>query len=170
MGENKEKLEAKLVPTLRQGIDIIKMVLFKELKPYLENKYPQMPPDDIARLTGAVVNSLFCIENMEKTVADFIADHRHTVQQEMEAFASNFGHLTIPLTDALRIQYLCDSQEGIDSEPVLEKARKLDILIKDRDVPLPGAFMSLVRSFGVAYKILEPMNFHAQSQNTRHET
>ena len=157
MGENKEKLEAKLVPTLRQGIDIIKMVLFKELKPHLENKYLQMSTDDIARLTSAVVNSLFCIENMEKTVADFMADHQDTVQQELEAFASNFDHLTIPLTDALRIQYLCDCQEGLDSEAVLEKARKLDILIKGRDVPLPGAFMSIVRSFGVAYKILEPM-------------
>ncbi|MEN8246263.1 MAG: hypothetical protein ABFS43_15345 [Thermodesulfobacteriota bacterium] len=157
MSKNKEKLEGDLVPTLRQGIDIIKMVLFKDLKPSLENRYPQMPPDDIARLTGAVVNSLFCIENMEKTVADFMADHQHTVQQELKAFASNFDHLTIPLTDALRIQYLCDCQEGIDSEAVLEKARKFDILIKDRDVPLPGAFMSMVRSFGVAYKILEPM-------------
>jgi hypothetical protein len=157
MDENKEKIEAKLVPTLRQGIDIIKMVLFKELKPYLEKKNPQMSTDDIALLTGAVVNSLFCIENMEKTVADFLADHQDTVQQELEAFASNFNHLTIPLTDALRIQYLCDCQEGIDSEAVLEKARTLEILIEDRDVPLPGAFMSIVRSFGVAYKILEPM-------------
>ena len=170
MSESEKKIQGDLVPTLRQGIDIIKMVLFKELKPYLENKYPRISTDDIARLTGAVVNSLFCIENMEKTVADFMADHQDTVQQELDAFASNFDHLTIAITDALRIQYLCDCQEGIDSEAVLEKALKLDVLIKDRDVPLPGAFMSLVRSFGVAYKILEPMNSHAPSRNARHET
>jgi hypothetical protein len=61
----------------------------------------------------------------------------------------------IPLTDALRIQYLCDSHEGVNSESVLEKAKNLNIILTDRKVPLPGAFMSLVRSFGVAYKILE---------------
>ena len=157
MHEKKEKLDGKLVPTLRQGIDIIKIVLFKEFKPNLEKKYSRMTPDDIARLTGAVVNGLFGVENMEKTVSDFVADHRQFVQAELQAFASNFDHLTIPLTDALRIQYLCDSQEGIDSESVLEKARKRGILIQDRDVPMPGAFMSVVRSFGVAYNILEPI-------------
>lgn len=156
MTDNTDKIEGKLIPTLRQGIDIIKMVLFKEIGPHLEKQYPQMLPEDKAWLTGAVVNGLFGVENMEKTVADFIADHNHIVQQEMEAFASNFDHLTIPVTDALRIQYLCDSQEGINSETVLEKARKLGILIEDRDIPLPGSFMSLVRSFGVAYKILQP--------------
>ncbi|MBT8374107.1 MAG: hypothetical protein KJN80_04260, partial [Deltaproteobacteria bacterium] len=54
-------------------------------------------------------------------------------------------------------QYLCDCQEGENSESVLEKAKKLNILLTDREVPFPGAFMSLVRSFGVAYKILEPI-------------
>ena len=153
----KEKIDGQLVPTLRQGIDIIKMVLFKEIRPYLEEQYQHMTPGNKALLAGAVVNNLFGVENMEKTVADFIADHQQIVHQELEAFSSNFDHLKIPLTDALRIQYLCDSHEGIDSETVLEKARKLDILIQERDVTLPGAFMSLVRSFGVAYKILEPM-------------
>ena len=38
MNENKEKpkkekIDGQLVPTLRQGIDIIKMVLFKEIRP-----------------------------------------------------------------------------------------------------------------------------------------
>ena len=55
------------------------------------------------------------------------------------------------------IRYLCDSQEGINSETVLERARETNILIENRDVRLPGAFMSIVRSFGVAYKILAPM-------------
>ena len=153
----KEKIDGQLVPALRQGIDIIKMVLYKEIRPYLKKRYRQMTPEDNARLTGVLVNGLFGDDNMEKTVADFAANHNQIVRQEMQAFASNFDHLKIPLTDALRIQYLCDTQEGIDSETVLEKARTLDILIQDRDAPLPGAFMSLVRSFGVAYKILEPM-------------
>ncbi len=157
MTEKKETIESKLVPALRQGIDIIKMVLFKELKPHLEKQYPKMAIDDINRLAGAIVNTLFGIENLDKTIAGFIRSNEPVIKTEVAGIASNFDHLRIPLTDALRIQYLCDSQEGIDSETVLERAREANILIEDRDVRLPGAFMSIVRSFGIAYKILAPM-------------
>jgi hypothetical protein len=68
--------------------------------------------------------------------------------------SKNLDHLRIPLTDALRIQFLCDSHEGIDSTAVLERAERQEILIVEREVPLPGAFMSVVRSFGRAYGIL----------------
>ena len=157
MRENEKKFQGEIVPTLRQGIDIIKMVLFKELKPHMEKGYPQMAAEDTARLTGAVINDLFGIQDMEKSVETFTAANQHLIDAEVAAFAENFDHLRIPLTDALRVQYLCDSHEGINSESILEKADKVRILISERDVPLPGAFMSIVRSFGVAYKILEPL-------------
>jgi hypothetical protein len=48
-----------------------------------------------------------------------------------------------------------DVTPALNSESVLEKAKNLNIILTDREVPFPGAFMSLVRSFGVAYKILE---------------
>jgi hypothetical protein len=155
MTQNKKKIDAKLVPVLREGIDIIKMVLFNELKPFLEKRYPERDPGDITRLTGAVVNGLFGIENMEEPFLSFTRENAQVIKKEVEAIATNFDHLHIPLTDALRIQYLCDCHEGVNSESVLEKAKNLNIILTDREVPLPGAFMSLVRSFGVAYKILE---------------
>ena len=155
MTQNKKKIDAKLVPVLREGIDIIKIVLFNELKPFLEKRYPERDPGDIIRLTGAVVNDLFGVENMEEPFASFARENAHVIKKEVEAIATNFDHLHIPLTDALRIQYLCDSHEGVNSESVLEKAKDLNIILTDREVPLPGAFMSLVRSFGIAYKILE---------------
>ena len=157
MTQDKEKIDAKLVPVLREGIDIIKMVLFNELKPFLEKRYPQKDPVDITRLAGAVVNDLFGVENMEEPFASFTRENAQVIKKELGAIATHFDHLHIPLTDALRIQYLCDCQEDVNSESVLEKAKKLNIILTDREVPLPGAFMSLVRSFGVAYKILEPI-------------
>ena len=150
-----KKIDAKLVPVLREGIDIIKMVLFNELKPFLEKRYPERDPGDITRLTGAVVNDLFGVENMEEPFASFTKENAQVIKKEVEAIATNFDHLRIPLTDAFRIQYLFDSHEDVNSESVLEKAKNLNIILTDREVPLPGAFMSLVRSFGVAYKILE---------------
>jgi hypothetical protein len=157
MTQEKEKLDAKLVPVLREGIDIIKMVLFNELKPYFEKSYPQRDPGDITRLAGAVVNDLFGVENMEEPFASFYRENAQVIKKEVKAIATHFDYLHIPLTDALRMQYLCDCQEGENGESVLEKAKNLKILLTDREVPLPGAFMSLVRSFGVAYKILEPI-------------
>jgi len=155
MTQDKIKIDAKLLPVLREGIDIIKMVLFNELKPFLEKRYPERDPGDITRLAGAVVNDLFGVENMEEPFVSFTRGNAQVVKKEVEAIATNFDHLHIPLTDALRIQYLCDCQEGVNSESVLEKAKNLNIILTDREVPWPGAFMSLVRSFGVAYKILE---------------
>ncbi len=157
MTQNKKKIDAKLVPVLREGIDIIRMVLFNELKPFLEKRYPERDPGDIIRLTGAVVNDLFGIENMEEPFASFTREKAQIIKKEVEANATNFDHLHITQTLAHRIQYLCDSNEGVNSESVLEKAKNLNIILTDREVPLPGAFMSLVRSFGVAYKILEPI-------------
>jgi len=157
MTRNKEKLDAKLVPVLREGIDIIKMVLFKELKPFLEKRYPKTDLDDITLLSGTIVNELFGVENIKEPFASFKRKNEQIIKKEVAAIATNFDHLHIPLTDALRIQYLCDSHENVDSKNVLERAKNLNIILPDREVPLPGAFMSLVRSFGVAYKILEQM-------------
>jgi len=157
MSENEKKIQGEIVPTLRQGIDILKMVLFKELKPHLEKRYPHLAQEESGRLTGAVINNLFGIKDMEMSVETFTRANQDLIDAEVTAFAENFDHLRIPLTDALRVQYLCDSHEGINSETILEKAEKVKILISERDVPLPGAFMSIVRSFGVAYKILEPL-------------
>jgi len=157
MSDKEKKIEGNLVPTLRQGIDIIKMVLFKELKPYLEKKYSGLTPDEILLLTGAIVNGLFGIENMEASIREFINNNQSIVEKEVTSFTTRFDHLQIPLNDALRIQYLCNSHEGVNSESILKKAETLQILMQDREVPMPGAFMGLVRSFGVAYKILEPI-------------
>jgi len=157
MYENGADTRSDLVPTLRQGIDIIKMVLFKELKPHMEKRYPQLTAQDAARLAAAVINDLFGIKDMETSVEAFTAANRQRIDAEAAAFGDNFDHLRIPLTDALRVQYLCDSHEGINGKAVLEKADKRNILISERDVPLPGAFMNIVRAFGAAYKILEPL-------------
>jgi len=143
------------------------MVLFKELKPYLEKKYPDLNTEDTVRLTGAVVNDLFGIKNMEPSLEAFAEENRHRIDDEAAAFIHNFNHFQIPLNDALRIQYLCDCHEGVNSEAVLKKARKINALIEEREVPMPGAFMSLVRSFGVAYKILEPVKPETSEKDSR---
>ena len=147
--------ESKLLPVLRDAVNIIKIVLFKELKPYLEAKYPGQDSADIGRLAGAVVNELFGTPNNSPHFEQFTADNRPCIETEMDGLSVNFDNLKIPLTDALRIQFLCDNLEGIDSGPMLTQAETLGILLVDRPVPLPKTFMAMVRRIGVAYNILQ---------------
>lgn len=154
--ENKT-VEAKLVPILREGIDVIKMVLYAALKPALARKYAEMDTDRISRLAGAVVNNVFGIQNMAPPFMAFEKENQKTIQDVLKDIPTMCDHLRIPLTDALRMQFLCDNHEGVNSESVLERAGALNLLILERDVPMPGVFMSIVRSFGVAYKIIEPL-------------
>jgi hypothetical protein len=147
--------EPQIVPTLREGIDVIKMVLFRQLEPLLQKEYRQKDANFVNRLTGAVINDLFGVSLVGESIEVFAQKNQKAVKTASEIITTDLEHLRIPLTDALRIQFLCDSHEGIDSSSVLKQAQQNNILIADRDAPMPGAFMNIVRSFGRAYGILE---------------
>lgn len=147
--------EPQIVPTLREGIDIIKMVLFQELKPLLQARTKKTDANYANRLAGAAINDLFGVSLVGEAVEDFAKKNKKAVETASGLIATELAHLKIAVTDALRIQFLCDSHEGIDSTSVLKRARQNNILIAERDAPMPGAFMNYVRSFGRAYGILE---------------
>ena len=88
--------------------------------------------------------------------AGFAAANGDVIREVLESVASAFEKLKIPLTDALRVQFLCDDLEGIGHPDLLPRARSLGILIVDRPVPLPKTFMQLSRRLGAAYHILDP--------------
>lgn len=141
-------LENKLIPILREGIHIIKMVLFKTVREGLGERYTHQERTFVNQLTGAMVNELFCTPNREEPFLSFAVTNRPLIEEEMKKIAADFPELKIPLTDALRVQFLCDSQEGLDNPLLLTQARDLGILIIDRDIPLPDNFMTLARSLG----------------------
>ena len=152
------QVEAKLVPVLREGVNVVKMIFFKSLKPHLEERHPDRPPEYIGRLSGAVLNELFGATNTAEPFKSFAERNREIIDGELQQVAENFESLRIPLTDALRVQFLCDSRQGIDSQAVLSRARDLGVLIVDREVPLPKTFMNQVRRLGVAFNLLTPMD------------
>ncbi len=160
------EFESKLIPVLREGVVVVKMILYKELKPYLAEKYPDRDSSDIGMLTGAVINDLFGTPNTETRFMQFVDENRTVVDREITCIATRFEALRLPLTDALRVQFLCDSQEGIGNEGILTRAREVGILRMDRDVPLPKFFMNLVRRLGVAYRILSPQADLASLENS----
>ena len=149
-----EEYESKLLPIMREGADIIKMIFFKKLKERLSAKHMHRDQQYINKLTGAIVNDLFGTPNTQQPFATFVEENLFFIKLEMKSIATELQELRIPLTDALRVQFLCDSQEGVDSSAVLLHAKELGILIVDREVPLPAKFMNLVRRLGSSYDLL----------------
>lgn len=151
-------LENRLIPILREGIHIIKMVLFKTMRNGLAERYPHQERTFINQLTGAMINELFCTPNQEEPFLSFAITNRPLIDEGMKRIADDFPELRIPLTDALRVQFLCDSQEGLDNTVMLTQARDLGILIAERDIPLPDNFMTLARSLGEGSHVTHQVN------------
>ncbi len=147
--------ENRLVPVMREGVDLVKMILFKKMRDHLMEKYPGKERAFVNRVSGAVINELFCTPNNEKEFVEFVRNNREVIQEELKGLAVNFEQMRIPLTDALRVQFLCDDVEGFRNEAMLKKARDLGILMVDRDVPLPKNFLNLVRRLGYAFNLLQ---------------
>ncbi len=150
-----EATPEKLVPILREGVDVIKMVLFKHLKEHIRKTRPMLQSDEAIRLTGAAVNELFGHVPSEEPHLSFALRHAEQIQGLLREIPRELAPLKAPITDALRMQCLCDRLEGRDSTNVLKQAQKLGILVLERDVPLPASFMSLVRSWGIASGLLQ---------------
>ena len=140
--------EKKLIPILREGIHIIKMFLYKKIRQGLSERYADRERAFVTRLTGAMINELFGTPNPEEPFLTFNRENEAIINGELETLAADYPELKIPLTDALRVQFICDSQEGVDNATVLNRAKDLGMLLLDRDFPLPDQFMNLARSLG----------------------
>lgn len=140
--------EKRLIPILREGIHIVKMFLYKKLRQGLSEKYADRDREFVSRLTGAMINELFGTPNGEEPFATFNRENEAVIGDELRKLAAAYPELRIPLTDALRVQFICDGREGIENARILNRAKDLDLFLMDRDFPLPDQFMSLARSLG----------------------
>ena len=157
MAEQKTKIDRELIPSLREGVDIVRMAFFKKLRDRFVDQYPEKEPSFYGMASGIVMNEVFGTPNMEPKFVDFFTAHKEPIVAELESVGDHFPDFCIALTDALRIHYLCNFQEGIDdAEPlVLIRAKELGILVEDREVPLPKEFMEFVYRLGKAHGLLQ---------------
>lgn len=151
------EVESNLIPILRDGIDVIKMLFFQKLKTSLAARYAEGEPAYINRLAGAIINEFFGTVHQAGPHAEFAEKNHSRIQQETAAIPVHFPEMLIPLTDALRVQFLCDCQENVDSTSVLSRAKELGILLTEREVPLPAQFMSLAQKLGSSMGMLQEM-------------
>jgi hypothetical protein len=148
--------ESRLIPILREGVEVVKMICFKKLKETLAMQYPDREAAFIAKLAGVLVNTIFNAPAQETPLNAFARSNTDLLARNLSRVGAMLEELRIPLTDALRIQSLCDHQERLNSTATLQQAQKLKILLTDRDLPLPHSFIELVRRLGSKFGLLLP--------------
>lgn len=151
--ENPEK-KSRLIAALREGVAVVQMVLFKELKTMLCRKYPERDEQFISMLAGSITNELFGTRNPAEKFARFRKRQWSDIEQELLGLRNELPKLCPRITDALRIQVLCDHLEGEDSSRILVAAREFGVLVEDREIPLPSTFMTLVRLLGEEHNLI----------------
>ncbi len=156
MTPDTDNTNSRLIPILREGVAVIQMIFFKEVKMIIAGKYPELEGSAQTMLAGAITNELFGSHNREEKFQNFRNQHQGNIEQELLCLKSELPQLTAPLADALRIQTLCDNQDGVDSGHILKQADSFGILPQDRELPLPSAFMETVRKLGAEYNLIIP--------------
>lgn len=146
--------ENRLLPILRQGVEVVKMIFFRRLQVRLANQYPAAAAGVVSKLAGAVINEVFGTPNHQEPFASFARAERDRIREILDGLAADLAEMKGPLTDALRISFLCDHQEGHGDPEILKRADQLGILVVDRDIPLPAKFLTLVRQLGEAYGLI----------------
>ncbi|MCP4343676.1 MAG: hypothetical protein GY799_33575 [Desulfobulbaceae bacterium] len=156
MEEETAQKDSQLIRSLREGVSIVQMVLFKEVRANLISKRPNLDKSQLAMLAGSITNEVFGTQNPEEKFVRFCKENWGEVEQELLNIKEDLAPLCALLTDALRIQTLCDHQEGGDSSVTLLRAKELDFLREEREIPLPSSFMSSVRELGKRHNLLVP--------------
>jgi hypothetical protein len=146
----------KLRTVLQEGVGLVQMILFKELRALIQEKNPDRDIVFLSMLAGAITNELFGTQNPEEKFEAFREEHLTVIEQELHDLAQALPGLRDHITDALRIQTLCDSQAGYNSSANLNRADALGILVKDREIPLPSTFMTSMRALGAQYGLIIP--------------
>jgi len=151
---NTTNKNSQLVAALREAVAVVQMVLFKELRGRLAQKKPNAETSTVAQLAGAITNEVFGMQNQDSKFVSFRTNNWSEIEQEMLALKEQLPELCAYITDALRIQTLCDHQEGNDSSQNLVRAKEYGFLVEDRDIPLPSFFMTLTRSLGEKHQLI----------------
>jgi hypothetical protein len=164
MSQDTQK-KSQLLTVLEEGVGLVQMILFKELRALFKEKYSDKDSIYLSMLAGAITNELFGSQNPEKKFQMFRDENMALIDHELGNLAKEFPDLRPNITDALRIQALCDNQQGVDSTANLTKADELGILEKKRDIPLPSTFMTMIRELGEKHGLIIPPVFITPDQD-----
>ena len=159
------QFDSKVVPVMREAIVMVQMILYQRLKGDVQQRYQDWQDQEKQWLAGAVVNNLFGTEAADKQVNIFARSQRELIEQELRELKERVADLIPHLTDALRMQTICDNHEGIHSIPCLLMARELELLDEERVLPMPSTFMIAVRKLAAEYGLIEEVEATPQAED-----
>jgi len=156
--DQKERgFDNRMIPVMREAVAIMQMILFFEVREDVASRYSDWPEQQRKQLAGAIVNDVFGDPARDAKAWEFAGKHRDLIEKELKGLAARIPDLLGHLTDALRMQTICDNQEGVHSIPTLLRARVVGILQEDRTLPMPSTFMISIRNLGARYGLVESM-------------
>ncbi len=156
MGTETPEKNSQLISVLREGVSLIQMVLFKEVRATLIQKMSGEKPSNISMIAGSATNEIFGTPNPEQRFVTFREKNWGVIEQTLLSLKDDVPEICPEVSDALRVQTLCDHQTGEDSSQTLVRAQELGILVEDRDIPLPSVFMITVRDLGKKHNLVSP--------------
>ncbi len=146
----------RLVIALREGVGLVQMLLYKELKERLGRENPKREEKEISMLAGAITGEVFAAKNQEEKFVSFRQRHLGEIEQELLGLTANHPQFINILTDALRIEVLCDYHENRENSVLLKQAQNYGYLAEERETPLPSAFMTNIRELGRRHNLVIP--------------
>ena len=156
MNPQQKNKNSQLIQSLREAVGLVQMILFKEMRTSLDQKQQNIPQAERSMLAGSITNEVFGTPNPEERFKAFRETNWGIIEQELLSLHENYSFLCRHITDALRIQTLCDSQVGEDSSKTLLKAKEYGYLLEEREIPLPSTFMSIIRELGKDHQLIIP--------------
>ena len=82
-----KEFDSKLIPILREGVEIVKMALFKEIQNHVKKSYPDEESQFCNMLTGSVLNEIFSQPNHEEPFASFAIENSDNIKKIVLGFA-----------------------------------------------------------------------------------
>jgi len=154
--EPEKNNNSQLVQSLREAVGLVQMIVFKDIRKSIDTSQQQLEAAERSILAGSITNEIFGTPNPEEKFATFRTNHWGVIEQELLSIKEGNEFLCRHISDALRIQTLCDSQEGEDSSATLIKAQQYGYLLEEREVPLPSTFMTIIRELGKEHGLVVP--------------
>ncbi|SHI52327.1 hypothetical protein SAMN02745216_00073 [Desulfatibacillum alkenivorans DSM 16219] len=153
-----QEVDNKLVPVLTEAVGVVKMAVFKKLKEHFSKNYPDWEDAFANMMAGAIINDLFCTPNLDPHFVDFVRTNRPVIAQYVRSLATHedFTPLLPHITDALRVSFMCDHNQGTDTSFILTRALQMGILMEERTIPLPRHFIDSVKILGDSLGLVSP--------------
>lgn len=148
--------DTRLLTALREGIGLVQMLFYKEIKERLSRENTTRDQLELALLAGAITGEVFAARNPDEKFTHFRATNWAEIEQELFFLHQHHPEMCRFITDALRIQVLCDYQENKNSAALLHTAQRYGYLDMERETPLPSSFMTSVRQLGKEHNLIIP--------------